>query len=675
MNKRIARTLLIVVFFSSFWGNSPAYTQEIELQVADEKLEATIAENSDPNQAFTTEDPTISVDELELLVKPLTVEELNNEAVAWLLLLKEQVQEISNAEIAIKKQNEAIDNQEEATKLLEQAQKDLAKAQETQKNAAPDSEEYEEATKLLEKAQEELEQAQDSIKDVQETKAELKEDETLSDALEEGEKKGELDEAKAVLEQAEKDREELEVSSLEYESATEKIDALEEAIKVFEEAQEAFSNTTADTPEYTQAEQEVEKARLALQKAQEAITGIKKSEAETDTNLAEVGELLENTELKLDGEAKVAQESELTEIEGNLEQKEEQLSDTVEQLKKQAEEDAELKNQLVETTITQLREVEVALIERFNIVLDELEAKGGDAGSYRQYVEAISAIDIGINLEDTEGIGVRLISWLKSEAGGLKLAINAAKFLAIVIFVSIIAQILSIIIKKFLTKFGNTSLILRDLIVLVVNRGGILVGIGMGLAALGVNLTPILALIGGASFVLAFALQNNLDNLASGLLLLVYKPFDVGDEIRISDLWGWVDNITLANTKIKGWQGQLYTIPNSIIISDTITNVTADEQRQGSLIVKTPSDFQDINKVKNLLLDIAKFHKLVLQDPAPSVYTLEYDEFSWSFLFGFWTKTEDFWSTWDDLIIMIQERSKQEDIPIAIPTSDIRRIQ
>jgi small conductance mechanosensitive channel len=197
----------------------------------------------------------------------------------------------------------------------------------------------------------------------------------------------------------------------------------------------------------------------------------------------------------------------------------------------------------------------------------------------------------------------------------------------------------------------------------------------MGLAFLGFNLTPILALIGGASFVLAFALQNNLDNLASGLLLLVYKPFDVGDEIRISDLWGWVDDINLANTKVRGWQGQLYTIPNSIIISDTITNVTADEQRQGSIIVKTPSDFPDINKVKTILLDIAKFHKSVLQDPAPSVYTLEYDEFSWSFLFGFWTKTEDFWSTWDDLIVMIQERSKQEDVPIAIPTSDIRRIQ
>ena len=662
INKRIAKILLIIVVSTGYLGNFPAYTQEIEIQVEEEKLEATIVENADPNQAFTTEDQSISVDELELLVKPLTVEELNNEAVAWLLLLKEQVREISNAEIAIKKQNEAIDQQEEATKSLEQAQKDLAKAQEAQKNAAPDSPEYEEATKLLEQAQEKLEQAQDSIEDVQETKAELKEDETLSDALEEGEKKGELDEAKAVLEQAEKDREELEVSSLEYESATEKIDALEEAIKVFEEAQEAFSNTTADTPEYTQAEQEVEKARLALQKAQEAITGIKKSEAETDTNLAEVGELLENTELKLDGEAKVAQESELTEIEGNLEEKEEQLSDTVEQLKKQAEEDAQLKNQLVETTITQLREVQISIIERFNVVLDELEAKGGDGSSYRQYVEAISAIEI--DLQDTDGLGVRLISWLKSEEGGLKLGINAATFIGIVLVTSILAQILSLITRKFLTKFGNTSSVLRDLVVMVVNRGGIVVGIGLGLAALGVNLAPIIALIGGASFVLAFALQNSLDNLASGLLLIIYKPFDVNDEIEVAGFLGWVTEITLANTKIKGWQGEIHTVPNSAIVGDTITNFTLEEKRKGSITVKISTDI-NINKVKKVLLDVANSHPLTLKEPSPSVFAREYEEIGVSLLFSFWTKTEDFWTTWDDLICMIQERFEKEEIPIA----------
>ena len=662
INKRIAKILLIIVVSTGYLGNSPAYTQDIEIQVEEEKLEATIVENADPNQAFTTKDQTISVDELELLVKPLTVEELSNEAVAWLLLLKEQVREISNAEIAIKKQNEAIDQQEEATKLLEKAQKDLAKAQEAQKNAAPDSPEYEEATKLLEQAQEELEQAQVFIEEAQETKAELRQDETLSDALEEGEKKGELDEAKAVLEQAQKDREELEVSSLEYESATENIDALEEAIKVFEEAQEAFSNTTADTPEYTQAEQEVEKARLTLQEAQEAITGVKKSEGETDTNLDEVGELLENTDLKLDGESKVAQESELTEIEGNLEEKEEQLFDTVEQLKKQAEEDAELKNQLVETTITQLREVQISLIERFNVVLDELEAKGGDGSSYRQYIEAISAIEI--DLQDTEGLGVRLISWLKSEDGGLKLGINAATFVVIVLVVSILAQILSLLIRKFLTKFGNTSLVLRNLVILIVNRGGIVVGIGLGLAALGVNLAPIIALIGGASFVLAFALQNSLDNLASGLLLIVYKPFDVNDEIEVAGFLGWVTEITLANTKIKGWQGEIYTVPNSAIVGDTITNFTMEEKRKGSITVKIGIDI-NINKVKKVLLDVAHSHPLTLKEPYPSVFAKEYEEIGVSLLFSFWTKTEDFWTTWDELICMIQERFEKEDIPIA----------
>jgi len=174
------------------WG-SPARSQQPEgktlEQPAADLLTPAKADTSLPApKAIITEPPTIPVDELKLLVQPLTLAELETEAAAWLELVKAKVQEISNAEIAIKRKNRQLDQEREAIAALEDAKATLTKAQAAQQATTPDSPEAEVAAENVEAAKEALKKAQAAIAEAAETKKELGEDESLKEIVKEAEK-------------------------------------------------------------------------------------------------------------------------------------------------------------------------------------------------------------------------------------------------------------------------------------------------------------------------------------------------------------------------------------------------------------------------------------------------------------------------------------------------------
>ncbi|MEQ9372141.1 MAG: mechanosensitive ion channel [Coleofasciculus chthonoplastes F3-SA18-01] len=626
-----------------------------------------VPEEVDPQAATTTEDPTIPVEELRLLVQPLTLAELEIEAAAWLVLLKEKAKEISAAEITIKRENLAIGKQEEGANALEEAKKNLAEAEADQVGATPGSPEYEEAAKKVEEAKENLKAAQAAIEEAAETQQKIEEDETSSSALEKAEEIGELEAAKQAVEDAKKAREEMEAGSLGYEAATEKIDTLEAAIKDVEDAQAAQNATITDSPEHQEATQQLEASREALKKAREAIEGADVPDEQSSTNLDELTATLENTEVDADGEEKVAGPPEVGESQGELEEQQQQLEEAAEQLEENAEAESEEKNQLV-VAVTELQEERTAIIDRFSVILDELEKKGGDPEFYRKYIQAVSGVELDIT--DTEGLGLRLLNWFSSEEGGLRWVNNTGKFLGVFIGVAIASQLVGIIVNQALSRLSNVSQLLRNFVVIVIQRGGILVAFLLALTALEVSLGPILALLGGVSFVLAFALQSNLGNLASGLMIMAYKPFDVGDEVKIGDLWCYVDSITLANTRLKGFGAQIYTVPNNTIWSSTIENLTTQDIRKGGLSLNISLE-TNLRWVKEILLEIGKSHPLTLDNPPPSIFPYKGSDYYVIMGFNFWTKTEDFWTAYEEILYTVQERLDKEGISI-IPQQDIR---
>ncbi|MGK7914640.1 MAG: mechanosensitive ion channel family protein [Prochloraceae cyanobacterium] len=360
-----------------------------------------------------------------------------------------------------------------------------------------------------------------------------------------------------------------------------------------------------------------------------------------------------------------------------LQNKVQQISDAEIALESQKEAVKEGAAETTESSTNQgsnLKSEEIALVARFNIVLDELEAKGGDTTSYRKYIDAISGLEKYVT--DSSGLGVQLVSWFTSEEGGISLAIDIAIGLAklggILVITLIVSPRLGKLTDNLLGRVSGISILFRGFIVMIVKRGVLVLGALIALAALGVDLGPILAVVGGASFVLAFALQSNLGNFASGLMLLINKPFDVGDEVKVAGYWAYVDSISLASTKIKDFGGNIITLPNNTVWGGDIINYTHADIRKLGLAIHVKFE-QDLDKVYDMWMEITSAHPKVLDTPQASLFPWNghYDYYIWVNLTA-WSKTEDYWGVYLDLLKELQKRIKDSNIELAAPQQEVR---
>ena len=232
----------------------------------------------------------------------------------------------------------------------------------------------------------------------------------------------------------------------------------------------------------------------------------------------------------------------------------------------------DVKVQLVDYS-TQLMGERTALTDRLKLVLDKFEAKGGDGKPYRLYISSIGGIKIDVT--DRTATLARISGWLSSEEGGLRLARDVGTFLAYIIGSIVIAKIVRVILRRVMSGDHVTSQLLRDFIISSCGRVIVAVGFLLALSALEVNLAPLLAVIGAAGFVVAFALQGTLSNFASGLLIMVFKPFDVGDEVEVGGgIKGKVTHVTIFSTYIRTDDDLVKIVPNDNIWKSVIINQT-----------------------------------------------------------------------------------------------------
>ena len=209
-----------------------------------------------------------------------------------------------------------------------------------------------------------------------------------------------------------------------------------------------------------------------------------------------------------------------------------------------------------------------------------VHAKGGDGKPYRLYIASIGGIKIDVT--DRTATLARVSGWLSSEEGGLRLAREVGTFLAYIIGAILVARIVRMILRRFMSGDHVTSHLLRDFIISSSGRVIIAIGFLLALSALEVNLAPLLAVIGAAGFVVAFALQGTLSNFASGLLIMVFKPFDVGDDVEVGGgIKGKVTHVTIFSTYIRTDDGITKIVPNDNIWKSVIVNETTG-------VVKSP---------------------------------------------------------------------------------------
>jgi small conductance mechanosensitive channel len=214
------------------------------------------------------------------------------------------------------------------------------------------------------------------------------------------------------------------------------------------------------------------------------------------------------------------------------------------------------------------------------------------------------------------------------------------------------------------------SKLLQAFLVTVIYWLVITIGLMIVLSALGIDISPAFALIGGASFILAFAFQDTLGNLASGLMIMVNRPFDQGHYVDVGGVAGTVQAVNIFATTVVTPDNQVIVIPNKNVWGNVITNVTASETRRVDLVFGISYE-DSIAEAARVIEDTVKNHPLVLDEPEPVIRVHELADSSVNFVCRPWTKTSDYWTVYWDLTQQVKERFDAAEISIPYPQQDV----
>jgi small conductance mechanosensitive channel len=214
------------------------------------------------------------------------------------------------------------------------------------------------------------------------------------------------------------------------------------------------------------------------------------------------------------------------------------------------------------------------------------------------------------------------------------------------------------------------SELLRRMVVSIVRNIIIVLGVLIALSQVGISLGPLLAGLGVVGFVVGFALQDSLSNFAAGMMILMYRPFDVGDLIEAGGVTGKVSHMSLVNTTILTVDNQTIVVPNNKIWGDVVRNVTAQTMRRIDMVFGV-SYTDDIPKTERVLQAILDSHEKVLAEPAPIVRLHELADSSVNFVVRPWVNKDDYWNVYWDITRAVKMRFDEEGISIPFPQRDV----
>jgi small conductance mechanosensitive channel len=217
------------------------------------------------------------------------------------------------------------------------------------------------------------------------------------------------------------------------------------------------------------------------------------------------------------------------------------------------------------------------------------------------------------------------------------------------------------------------SHLLKRMIVSTAKNLVMLLGLLIALSQIGISLGPLLAGLGIAGFIIGFALQDTLSNFASGMMILIYRPFDVGDFVEGGGVTGRVDRMSLVNTTFKTLDNQVIIVPNNMIWQNVVVNVTAQRTRRVDMTFGIAYD-DDIDKAKAILKDAVDNHEACLDSPEPNICVGGLGESSVDLYCRPWVRTDDYWPTYWELIEIIKKRFDEEGITIPFPQRDVHMI-
>ena len=280
--------------------------------------------------------------------------------------------------------------------------------------------------------------------------------------------------------------------------------------------------------------------------------------------------------------------------------------------------------------------------------------------------------DIGNEVDVTETVDEvnKLVQWVYDS---IPVVVNAAIMIVIALIVFFVGKKLIKLLIKIIDKSLQRSSIdegvrkfLKSLISILLTIFLIIVIAGF----LGFETTSMAAIVGSAGLAVGLSLQGSLANFAGGVLILVLKPFVMGDYIIANGYEGNVVGIDIFYSKLRTADNKSIVIPNGDLSNSAIVNVTRQPDRRMDLVIGIDYS-QNINDVKKVLLRIAENSEYVLQDKAVDIFVDDFDASSVNIGYRVWVNTEEYWPARWSLLEKIKEEFDKEGIAIPFNQLDV----
>ena len=209
-------------------------------------------------------------------------------------------------------------------------------------------------------------------------------------------------------------------------------------------------------------------------------------------------------------------------------------------------------------------------------------------------------------------------------------------------------------------KFIGKSVKITLYVLIIISAAGIL----------GIPYASFVAILGSAGVAIGLALQGSLSNIAAGILILVNKPFKVGDYIAAGDIEGTVSEIGFFATKIITADNKQVSYPNAALSNTSVTDYTALGTRRIDLVFSTSYD-SDIDTVKNILINVASADSLVFSEPKPEAHLSNHADSALEFKLMIWCKSSDYWTVRYNMLENVKKAFDKEKIEIPYPKLDV----
>ena len=244
-------------------------------------------------------------------------------------------------------------------------------------------------------------------------------------------------------------------------------------------------------------------------------------------------------------------------------------------------------------------------------------------------------------------------------------------FIALCILV-IGRQVIKIVIKVISSALerSNTEDTVRIFVTNLLNTLLMIVVFIAAINQLGIETTSIIAVLGAAGLAIGLALQGSLANFAAGILIVIYRPYKVGDYIQADNHLGTVNDIQIFSTVLRTPDNKLVVVPNGSIMNGSIVNFSNQDTRRIDMIIGCSYE-DDIDKVKAVLTDIVAKDGRVLSDPKTRIAVSELADSSVNFIVRPWVKNPDYLDVMYSLTEEIKKRFDEEGISIPYPQSDV----